>query len=130
MLGVGRAIPMLTVTSLIGLGASGVVGGGILIVRSPKLGSLPALGIALSVIALLSPVLYPWHLLWGCSRWFLAGPNRRRIHIDSDRLLRSTWWDRPRLAAADIGWPWILGVGLVIVAMGCRCCAHRRGARP
>lgn len=51
---------MLTVTSLIGLGASGVVGGSILIVRSPKLGSLPALGIALSVITLLSPVLYPW----------------------------------------------------------------------
>jgi hypothetical protein len=58
-----RGVPVLTVTSLIGLGASGVVGRGILIVRSPELGFLSALGIALLVIALLSPVLFPWHLL-------------------------------------------------------------------
>lgn len=53
-----------TVTSVVGV-ALAVAVGTWLLWHSPRLGDLRALGLALLVLALLSPVLWAWYLTWG-----------------------------------------------------------------
>lgn len=63
----GDSVPLAsvrTVASITGV-AVAVVIGTVLLWRSPRLGALRALGMALLVLALLSPVLWAWYLTWG-----------------------------------------------------------------
>ncbi len=56
--------PVRTVTSIAGV-ALAVTAGTWLLWRSPRLGDIRALGLALLVLALMSPVLWAWYLTWG-----------------------------------------------------------------
>lgn len=56
--------PVRTAVSITGV-VTAVVVGTVLLWRSPQLGPIRALGMALLVLALLSPVLWAWYLTWG-----------------------------------------------------------------
>ena len=49
---------------LVGLACAAIVGSWLLL-RSPEMGSVRALGLALLVLALLGPILWAWYLTWG-----------------------------------------------------------------
>jgi len=53
-----------TVAGVVGLAGAALVGSWLL-VRSPVMGSVRALGLALLVLALLGPILWAWYLTWG-----------------------------------------------------------------
>jgi hypothetical protein len=52
------------VAGLVGLACAAIVGSWLL-VRSPEMGLVRALGLALLVLALLGPILWAWYLTWG-----------------------------------------------------------------
>jgi hypothetical protein len=52
------------VAGLVGLGCAAIVGTWLLL-RSPEMGTVQALGLALLVLALLGPILWAWYVTWG-----------------------------------------------------------------
>jgi hypothetical protein len=57
--------------------AAALVAIAVALARSRRLGPLYALGLALTALAVLSPVLHPWYLLWGFVPLALTAPDGR-----------------------------------------------------
>lgn len=114
--------PVLDAAAVLGV----LVAAGLLLM-TPRLGPVRALGLALLAVVLLSPTVLPWYLLWGVLPLAAAVPRRAAVALGAGCLVLSllTWPDgrsvvRPPLhglplvlaaAAAAVTWRTAAGTG-------------------
>jgi len=97
-----------------GLALAGIIAV-ILLLRSPRIGLLKALGLTLVVVVALGPVVQPWYLLWGLVLLAAVGGERVTLALgalsvalclsvlpDGKSLVRPPLYGAPLLAAAAL----------------------------
>lgn len=113
----GAREPLLDVAAV----ACVLVAGGLLLL-TPRLGPVRALGLALLAVVALSPTVLPWYLLWGVLPLAAAVPRRPALALGAGCLVLSllTWPD-----GRSVVRPPLYGVPLVLAA-GAAAVVHRR----